>query len=1306
MPLEDKDRWYIAESYARRFSLLRNQIESYNNFINVSIHNIYKSKRISVTKNGSTCTYEINDIIVHKPTEIKLATRGPTEEVREISSTVPLFPKKCVSDRSTYSCNVTADIVMTLKIGEDKPIVKEFEKTHIISVPVMVLSDKCNLKSIFNYKNQVAQKRENIHDYGGYFVIRGNRKFLISQEKQLSNKILIFKDKKKEIIFAEIKSTCIERFHSKTIKVIYSTKNKTIGVSIPYIDSSSIPMGIVFNALGILDNQQIRKLVGYENIEALYILEKALESTIVCTSVEEALCYIGKKGRKYEREDNDNEVNDNEVETEDDEVQDDERKTTEDAASYTRHLFENELFPHLGPDFKLKSIFLGQAIGTLLRVVCGERECDDRDHFCNKILVNVDELLSTQLSSVVTSQMKKIERNIIQSLVSGASNLLAGHKIDVKKSSDNFLAAFNMNKWSGRINAQGICQMLEEYNPWGAIGNMRKMTTAINEEGAKVILPRRLHPSQWGRCCGYGTPEGKRCLTLDTYILTTNGNKYISYLRDGDEVFTVQTKPKIKINKSKIYDFFVTKKVVYKLTISNGCDIKASADHPFYTSVGWVEVKNLVIGMYVLWCGIKGFEYIKLIEIKQLNEQTVADFTTESDDHSFIANGFVTHNCGFIKCYALLAGVTKENNARIVREYMRDIDCILPLGDVIPLGYAIVYIDYVPIGVTNNPTRVVEEVKKIRRFNQCREISVRQEDDGNVSVLCMAGRLNRPLIIVENNKPLVKKYSKSIKSGNIPWDDFFDKGLIEYIDAHEEESCITALSFQDIEDHPEKKFTHCEIHACFTMGVDVTIVPYPNNNTSPRMIYESNMSKQGLGMSADHGFPCKGRTHILAYPGKQICYTKSSKLIGYDRLPTGYPVKIAICPFQGLDQEDAIVINKDSVDRGLLNSIELIVYETTIKGGEKLEIPTSEDCNNVKGNFSKIGENGIIKYKTQVVRKRSDKNEIRYTITKVRKGDALIAKTQTLSKKLRKSKQNMSVLYDKDLEGTVYAIDKGFDSDGYEYVKVIISIYRIPVCGDKFTSLISQKGICGHIAPSIDLPTMIDGSCPDICINPSSQPSRLTLGMLKEIIVSKCLCVSTAKMRNKNIEISGDGTPYENNCDMETIYKYLKETGNHKYGEDFMYDGMTGEPLKALIFNGVCYYQRLKHLVEDKIHVRTRGPKSMLFNQPTEGKKLNGGLKVGEMERDILITQGVAAVTKDRMMEQSDKFFIWACNACGLPAIHRGEEGAIENECKICDTGRYVSKVPIPYGTKLLLQEFSAMNMICRIFKDGTIKPL
>lgn len=1549
--LKNEDRWTVADSYMKVHPLLRNQIDSFNNFINKSVYFIYKSKRICVERNECICTYEFNDVIVHEPVEIK-----------EISTFVPMFPKRCIANKSTYSANVTADIVMTLQIGDSKPIVREFNKVNVISLPVMVLSDKCNLKKIFNYKKKVASHREDIYDTGGYFIIKGNKKFLVCQEKQLPNKVLIFKDKKKGIIYAEIKSTCTEKFHSKTIKVIYTVKNKSLGVSIPYIDSTTIPIGIVFKALGALDNNIIRKLVNYENEEALLILEKSLEATIHCESAEQALSYIGKKGRKYEKD------NVDEIQDSDEDISDEENKNAETAVS-TKHSLENELFPHLGADFNLKKIFLGRAVSTLLKVVCGERECDDRDHFCNKVLINVDELLSTQLSSVVTAQIKKTERIIIQSLTSGASSLLAGHKIDAKKSTDNFLAALNTNRWFGRINAQGICQNSDQYNSWGSISNMRKMTTAINEEGTKIILPRRLHPSQWGICCKYGTPEGKRCIFKSTVIETPFGPVKIKDLKNGDTVYTVNPQT-YAVEKSKIYDYFTTKKELFEVITIGGWKIKATGDHPFLTNSGWKELSDIEqddklfvvnninsakhggthkiilsdlssvvdvnpsvlkkhehvlremnilplyddsnilpvlarivgytfadAGVYLAngiaqWrgsfgqekdceefendveylgfkrksgifreseflmgdrmvkhktygithhgsfctlllalgtgCGRKthrptylplwikngsalvkreylggllggdggsafyskrqnkknaysftfgdfvqhkwkhvesleiymkdirlmlkefgvdtsvpeirkekygsykvllrfsnsmesiisygdniGYRYcdtkrkrteriwfymrykrdiwtqrielkkeinlrhsngespsklakeknltsrqlfslieqkdtetlaprnilnpddflvdyngtgcfVKIKSVKNVGVDIVADFTTKSENHSFIANGFVTHNCGFIKHLALNAIITKEDNAKDVIEHIRTIDEVEKLSEIVNADEVLVSVNYVPIGVTTFPKKVLQEIINIRRFRHCRELSVKYEDD-EISVLCLPGRLQRGLFIVEKGKALISRYRTALREGKIGWNDLLEMGYVEYIDKHEEDSCITALAFEELKEM--KDFTHCEIHPSFTIGVDASVIPFPNRNLSPRLIYQSNMGKQAFSIPGmDYLFSSKGKIHVLNYPGKQLCYTKSAKLIGYDKMPTGYPARIAICPYRGLNQEDAIVINRASVDRGFMCSTAYITFETTIKGEEVLEIPSAEDCNNIKGDFSKIGKSGIINFKTTIVRKNfKGEEEVRKINTKVKQGDVLIAKTCVLGEKLRKSKQNLSVLYDKDLDGTVHSIDRGFDSDGYEYVKVTISVYERPEEGDKFTSLISQKGVCGFIAPPEDLPTMIDGSCPDIIINPLSQPSRLTLGMLLEILLTKCLCINTQKLAGTSYEqsysedVSGDATPYDKTTDLKTIMKYLKKTGNSGYGEDFMYDGITGEPLNALIFNGVCYYQRLKHLVRDKVHVRTRGPKSVLYNQPTEGRRLKGGLRVGEMERDCSV---------------------------------------------------------------------------------------
>jgi len=260
---------------------------------------------------------------------------------------------------------------------------------------------------------------------------------------------------------------------------------------------------------------------------------------------------------------------------------------------------------------------------------------------------------------------------------------------------------------------------------------------------------------------------------------------------------------------------------------------------------------------------------------------------------------------------------------------------------------------------------------------------------------------------------------------------------------------------------------------------------------------------------------------------------------------------------------------------------------------------------------------------------------------------------------------------------------------GTKMVKVRIRSVRIPQVGDKFASRHGQKGIVGMLYKQSDLPFTEEGIVPDIIMNPHAIPSRMTIGHLLESLLSKVSALEG---------LIGDGTPFSN-LKIKTVSDRLEKLEYNKYGWEVMYNGFTGGKIKSPIFIGPTYYQRLKHLVDDKIHSRARGPVQILTRQPSEGRSRDGGLRFGEMERDCMISHGSAIFLKDRLMDQSDAFEIFVCDLCGFLAIGNRKQDIFE--CKNCDNTVSISLIKIPYACKLLFQELMAMAISPRIISGN-----
>ena len=302
--------------------------------------------------------------------------------------------------------------------------------------------------------------------------------------------------------------------------------------------------------------------------------------------------------------------------------------------------------------------------------------------------------------------------------------------------------------------------------------------------------------------------------------------------------------------------------------------------------------------------------------------------------------------------------------------------------------------------------------------------------------------------------------------------------------------------------------------------------------------------------------------------------------------------------------------------------------------------------------------------------------------------------------------------------GTYGTVDKVIiykNKENLRTCKVRIRKHKIPEIGDKFSSRPGQKGVCGLLIEEKDMPFSKDGIVPDLIVNPHAIPSRMTVNQLLEMILGKS-CSLTGHL--------GDATPFQNN-EVTDYTVLLNKLGYEGQGNEVLYSGITGEQLKTSIFMGPIYYQRIKLMVADKMHSRGTGPLQAIVRQPAAGRANNGGLRIGEMERDGVISHGASAFLKESMMERADKYKIAICNTTGLSAIYNpaknifispmadgplkftgsldGKEQHLEQVSKF---GRNFSIVNVPYSFKLLLQELQTMNVQMRLITDDNIEQL
>jgi DNA-directed RNA polymerase subunit B len=575
------------------------------------------------------------------------------------------------------------------------------------------------------------------------------------------------------------------------------------------------------------------------------------------------------------------------------------------------------------------------------------------------------------------------------------------------------------------------------------------------------------------------------------------------------------------------------------------------------------------------------------------------------------------------------------------------------------------------IGSVDNATEFVMKIREKRRSGELSsQLNIRNDPElQHVSISTEPGRALRPLIIVENGSSKLKnEHILKLEQGGLSWKDLVKDGIIEYLDAAEEENALTALYEEEL----TQSHTHLEIDSMDLLGVVTSLVPYANHDQSSRLNRGSKTQKQALGIyAADYHCRLDTDVSVLQYPQKPIV-----RSFVYDTLqtyPAGQNLTVAIMTHEGYNMEDALVFNKGSLDRGVGRSFYYRPYsavEMNYAGGLKDEIL--------------IPEKDSSGYKTEASYKHLEDDGIVYPEAEIKEGEVLIGKISPpkfLSEAREisiRTKKESSVTMRQEETGIVDAVFVTTDDEGNKIVQVKTRDQRIPELGDKFATSHGQKGVIGMIVPEEDIPFTSGGIRPDVIFNPHGLPSRMTVGYLLELLAGKVGC-----LRGEVV----DGTPFsgENKLILE---KQLKEMGFRFDGKETMYNAITGKKMEAKIFVGNLYYLKLRHMVGNKIHGRASGKIALLTRQPVEGRARGGALRLGEMEQQALVAHGASLLLKERY--DSDKVLIPICSKCGAIGI----DDNIRNKtiCPICGNEE-IEHVEVSYAFKLLLEELQALHI-------------
>ena len=1223
---KDNIIWKIIEKYFEDNEniLVRHHLDSYNDFFNNKIFNIFREKnpiQIFKSQDPNTKEYRLQaDIYIGGKEGNKLYFGKPIiyDENREHY----MFPNEARLRNMTYATTLHLDVDVVYKLkneeGKEEIIESTLEKIYFGRFPIMLNSDLCILNGL--NKQGKFNMGECKNDRGGYFIIDGKEKVLVSQEKFADN-MLYIKDDYNDIYSHSAEIRSVSEDASKPIRTLSvrlmreSAKytNNQIVVNIPNV-RKPVPLFVLMRALGIESDKEIIKyclldLEKNENYMNLFIPSVHDSGTIFNQEV--ALKYIATltKGKTI---------------------------------AHVLEILMDYLLPHIGENnFIDKAYFIGYMVYEMLKVVKKEKNPTDRDSFKFKRVELTGGLIYDLFKEYYNLQQKHIYQQIdkkyyynegvyennFTSLIENNYQEYFSERILERGFKKAFKGSWGAEEHTKRPE---VIQDLNRLSYNSFMSHLRKINLPL-DSSAKIIGPRLLHSSQWGIIDPVDTPDGgnvglHKHMALGAHITSGYSSKpIIDFLRQVlfvellSECTTEYIAKAIKVFVNGAWIGVVTNPIEVLDLLKK---YRRLGLIPIYTSISWSIVDEII---YIYTDSGRLCRPIFYIE------NGIPSYKQENIEKKLLKDEFEFND--------LLIGFNKIKEEKSITK------------------------DHI--------------VKSNNVYNKISELYNESQKEG------------------DNLDNLNKKLNKLIE----------DAGIIEYLDTAETETKLIAT----YEDNITKYTTNLEIHPSLLLGVMGNQVVFPENNQLPRDLFSCGQSKQGVSLYNTNYQNRIDKMGVVLNNG-QIPLVKSRylKYIYNEEHPYGVNAVVAIGSYGGYNVEDSILFNEGSVKRGMFNTTYFNMYESH-EESSKVASGTIDskfaniEKENVIGkspgyDYSLLDEYGLIKENTEL----DDKKVI---IGKVNNN--------------LNNPDNFIDASVKPKKGQLGFVDKSFITDGEEgfrIAKVRIREERIPAMGDKFCSRCGQKGTVGLIIPEKNMPFTDDGVRPDLIINPHALPSRMTIGQLVETLMGKGCAIYGG---------FGDCTAFVNKGPRHKMFgKMLRQVGYSSTGNELLYNGETGEQLNMELFIGPCYYMRLKHMVKDKINYRAQGPRTVLTRQTVQGRANDGGLRIGEMERDCLISHGVTNFLKESMLKRGDDYYMAICNKTGTIAIYNESRDIfispfsdgplkfntnIEGEQNIeviTKYGRSFSIVRVPYAFKLLMQELQVMNIQMRIITEDNIEQL
>ena len=1174
----EKISWKIIEKYfnSNTCILTYHHLSSYNEFLSSKIistikrNNPLKIFKGEKNKVSNKHTYEI-EIYIGGINGEAIFIDKPTIYDNNTKLYRQLYPNEARLKNLTYSSNIYADVIIKYTYRQGKvenyyeTVFDNQNKICIGKIPIMLHSNYCVLNGMTN--QILVDMGEDPDDQGGYFIIGGKEKIVISQEKRADNCIILenISDINDQFCCKAIVKSTLEYSFTKPQKFIVKMNRETLQIyaEIPYL-RNDIPIFILFRALGVISDKLIIEYIfgsSQEN-KLIELLRPSILDTGIIYSQEDALDYLASFKMK----------NMNNI-------------------SFLYNIFNKYLLPHIDINKdsdqvinknKWKCYYIGYMVNKLLKLYTKQINPTDKDSFSNKRIESSGSLLAELFSEYYETEFLKgqksttVERKVGEQYEFKIVNNQSSITIDQLINNDNRSEIFNQNiienafirslkgNWGKNNNRPGVVQDLNRISFLGTMSMMRRLHFPLDAT-LKVIPPRKLHSSQWGMCCPNETPDGGNIGFIKTMSIT-------SFITPGHRSDNI-----IKI---LYYYGVINLDVVQPNQILDQIKIIVNGK--------WIGIHNNPIELYN-----------RLILFK----------------HNSIINKY-TGISWFIQAKEI---VINTDDGRFIRPLIK-----------------------------------INEKNNFEKIINYKSISDKNWDQ-----------------LISNNLDLTfDEYIKNLSKYNL------QPSVIEYLDTDEIDNSLISTHLYSITDKNNKfkNYTHCEIHPSIILGVSSLCTPFCIHNTSPRNLLSIMQSRQSIGIySSNYRDRMDQTSYILHYPQTSVCKSRYNKYFGKLSNTYGQNAIVAIMSYTGYNQEDSVIINESSLQRGLFNHVSFKTYtEEIIYSKEKNDYifcnPLLKKAFLKRGyNYSKLSDNGIIREGETV------------------NGDDVIIGKVIISK----DENGNEVLYDQSIvpeKFTNSIVDKVFiysDNDKVTF-KVKLRSLRIPELGDKFASRHAQKGVIGMIIPHQDMPYTKNGIIPDILINPHCIPSRMTIGHLIETVFAR-----NGILDGNFIDATAFTTPKDPINRVDTLFPDYISKHLDKYSNEILYSGYSGDQLKCQIFMGPIYYMRLKQLVKDKIHSRGRGQLSLLTRQPTEGRARDGGQRIGEMERDVLIAHGISSFLKESFSTRSDEFQVYINRFTGLIQPFNPSKGVFSSDS--------YSQLETPYTFKLLIQELQSMNIIMRL---------